>query len=96
MTPLRPMPLVVYAHLATRCCDVLGRTRMASHLGCDVDDMLRICRGTVAPTSRQRDVLDVWFASLLGRELEGDGLAVRCACEGEEKGRQQVPEEKRQ
>ena len=92
MTTLRPMPLVVYAHMATRCCDVRGRTRMAAALGVDVEDMRRMCRGDVVPTSGQRDLLDAWFASLLGYELDGEGLGVRCACEGEDK----RTEEKRQ
>ena len=88
MTALRPMPLVVYAHMAQKCCDLQGRTRMASELGCDVEDMLRMCRGQVAPSSRQRDLLDLWFASLLGRELEERGLSMSCACEGEDKRRE--------
>ena len=88
MTALRPMPLVVYAHMAQKCCDIQGRTRMAAELGCDVEDMHRICLGRIAPSSRQRDLLDLWFASLLGRELEQEGLSVRCACEGEEKMRE--------
>lgn len=89
----RPMPVIVYAHLAQRCVDVRGRTRMAAALGVDVEDMRRMCRGDVVPTSRQRDLLDVWFASLLGRELVNEGLGVRCQCEGEEK---LSEEEKRQ
>lgn len=82
MTTLRPMPVVIYAHLASRCVEIRGRTRMAAELGVDVEDMRRICDGLVVPTSRQRDVLDLWFATLLGRELEG---GMRCGCEGEEK-----------
>lgn len=85
MTTLRPMPLIVYAHIAQRCCDVRGRTRMAASLGVDVEDMRRMASGDVVPSARQRDLLDVWFASLLGRELDGEGLGVRCTCEGEEK-----------
>lgn len=79
------MPLVVYAHMATRCCDIRGRTRMAATLGVDIEDMRRICDGHVVPTSRQRDLLDLWFATLLGRELDGEAQGVRCGCEGEEK-----------
>lgn len=95
MTSLRPMPLVVYAHMAATCERVLGRTRCASILGTDLEDMRRMSRGDVVPTSQQRDVLDMLFASLLGRELEGDGVALRCACEGEEKGRPAQVAEKR-
>ena len=94
MTPLRPMPLLIYAHLAATCERHLGRTRCASLVGCDLEDMRRMSRGDVVPTSQQRDVLDMLFASLLGRELEGDGVALRCACEGEEKGRGVQREEK--
>ncbi len=79
------MPLVVYAHLATRCCEIRGRTRMAAALGVDVEDMRRICDGHVVPTQRQRDLLDVWFASLLGREIEAEGLSLVRGCEGEDK-----------
>lgn len=89
------MPLVVYAHLAATCERHLGRTRCASLVGVDVEDMRRMSRGDVVPTSQQRDVLDVLFASLLGRELEGDGVALRCVCEGEDKGRPAQVGEKR-
>lgn len=92
----RPMPLIVYAHMAAKCDERLGRTRTAALVGVDVEDMRRICRGDVVPTSRQRDSIDMLFASLLGQELEGDGLHVRWVCEGEEKGRGHQREEKRQ
>ncbi len=91
MSTIRPMPAIVYAHLAQRCCDVRGRTRMAASLGVDVEDMRRICRGDITPTWRQRELLDQWFAALLGRELEADELGIRCWCEGEHK----LTEEKR-
>lgn len=67
---LRPMPLVVYAHMASKCAERIGRTRAAAIVGVDVEDMRRICRGDVVPTSRQRDAIDRLYAALLSHELE--------------------------
>lgn len=70
MTSLRPMPLVVYAHMASKCDERIGRTRAAAIIGVDVEDMRRICRGDVVPTSKQRDAIDRLYAALLSHELE--------------------------
>lgn len=70
MTALRPMPLVVYAHMAAKCSECIGRTRAAAIVGVDVEDMRRICRGDVVPSSRQRDAIDRLFAALLAHEIE--------------------------
>lgn len=83
MTSLRPMPLVVYAHMASKCDELIGRTRAAGIIGVDVEDMRRICRGDVAPSSRQRDAIDRLFAMLLSHELEWD--ETKAAGEGEDK-----------
>jgi len=67
---LRPMPLVVYAHMASKCAERIGPTRAAAIVGVDYEDMRRICRGDVVPTSRQRDAIDRLYAALLSHELE--------------------------
>lgn len=67
---LRPMPLVVYAHMASKCAERIGPTRAAAIVGVDYEDMRRICRGDVVPTSKQRDSLDRLYATLLSHEIE--------------------------
>lgn len=70
MISLRPMPLIVYAHMASKCDECIGRTRAAAIVGVDVEDMRRICRGDVVPSSKQRDAIDRLFAMLLAHEIE--------------------------
>lgn len=82
---MRPMPLVVYAHMASKCDECIGRTRTAAIVGVDVEDMRRICRGDVVPTSRQRDAIDRLFALLLAHEIEWEPEA-KDAPEQEDKG----------
>ena len=67
---IRPLPAPVLAYMATRCCDLLGRTRMAAACGLDVEDMRRVASGAVVPSLRQREVIESHFAGLLACELE--------------------------
>ena len=67
---LRPLPAQVVAYMAARCCELLGRTRMAASCGLDVEDMRRVACGLVVPSSRQREVIESHFAGLLACELE--------------------------
>lgn len=90
MTTCRPIPAYVHAWMASRCCDLIGRTRMARLVGVDVEDMRRVACGYVVPTQRQREAIDHVFASLLFVELEDEG--VRVVSESEHK---QVEEDKR-
>lgn len=67
---IRPLPAQVVAYMAARCCELLGRTRMASACGLDVEDMRRVSAGQVVPSVRQREVIESHFAGLLYVELE--------------------------
>ena len=67
---IRPLPAQVVAYMAARCCELLGRTRMAASCGLDVEDMRRVACGLVVPSSRQREVIESHFAGLLACELE--------------------------
>lgn len=67
---LRPLPAQVVAYMAARCCDLLGRTRMAAAVDLDVEDMRRVSCGLVVPSARQREIIESHFAGLLGCELE--------------------------
>ena len=84
MTTCRPMPAHVTAWMASRGCEIIGRTRMSRLVGLDVEDMRRVSTGQVLPTAKQREAVERVFASLLSAELGEDGMVVACAC-GEDK-----------
>ncbi len=60
---LRPLPPVMYAWIAGRLSERMGRTRLARHLAVDVEDVRRMARGDVVPSQAQRVTLERLFVA---------------------------------